>query len=91
MLSQVFHEIENARGPVTIRDLCYKLDVDRDALEGMLQFWIRKGRIQNDAYKSEDLKGGSCGNSCGGVTNCAFIAKMPKTYQIAQKQLFKNR
>jgi hypothetical protein len=91
MLSQVLHEIESARGPVTIRELCYKLDVDRYALEGMLQFWVRKGRIQNDTHESDNHKGGSCGTSCSGVTDCAFIAKMPKTYEITHNQLHKNR
>jgi len=91
MLRQVLHEIEIARGPVTIRELCYKLDVDRNALEGMLQFWMRKGRIQIDAHKPDDPQGGSCGTSCSGVANCAFIAKMPKTYEITLNQPHKNR
>lgn len=83
MLNQVLHEIETARGPVTIQDLCQILDVERDALEGMLQFWVRKGRLQNDARFSGDHKGGSCGTSCNGIADCAFIAKMPRTYSIS--------
>jgi hypothetical protein len=83
MLNQVLHEIQNAQGPITIQELGHKLAIDPQALEGMLQFWVRKGYIQNDdAADSCDSGMGTCGSSCSGSANCAFIAKMPKTYSL---------
>jgi len=83
MLTQVLHEIENARGPITLRELSRKLEVNPQALEGMLQFWVRKGRIQNnDEMDSRSDDTDVCGSVCSSSTNCAFIAKMPKTYSL---------
>ena len=91
MLNQVLQEIENARGPITIHELSKKLAIDPNALEGMLQFWVRKGRIQNDE-EADSCNGvkGSCGISCSGMANCTFIAKMPKTYSIPVKDIGQN-
>ncbi len=86
MINQVLYEIENARGAITIDELSRKLNVEPNALEGMLQFWVRKGRIQDDEV-SDDCKDstGGCGSSCSGTADCTFIAKMPKTYSIQAK------
>ena len=82
MLNQVLFEIKNAQGPITIRELSRKLKIEPQALEGMLQFWVRKGRIRNDDAEACDNETGSCGTACSGTLECAFIAKMPKTYSL---------
>jgi len=83
MLSQVIHEIESAQGPITVGELSRKLNIEPNALEGMLQFWVRKGRIQDDdALEDCSDIAGSCGKSCSGTAECSFIAKMPKTYSV---------
>jgi len=84
MLKQVLHEIEQARSSISISELSHRLGVEADALEGMIQFWVRKGRLKVD----NDVNGGancSCGtgaNNCAPVSDCIFIAKMPKSYTI---------
>jgi hypothetical protein len=88
MLNQVLNEIENARGPITIHELGHKLEINPAALEGMLEFWVRKGRIQNDEQAASCESGiSSCGSSCSGTSNCTFIAKMPKTYSIPSSDI----
>ena len=83
MLNQVLREIETAQGPITVRELSLKLEIEANALEGMIQFWVRKGRIQDDdAAKSCTEEIGDCSTSCCGTANCTFIAKMPKTFSI---------
>jgi hypothetical protein len=96
MLNQVLQEFEQAKGPITLADLSRKLEIAPDALEGMLQFWVRKGRIRcDDDIESGESVTGTCGPSCSGTTNCTFIAKMPKTYSIplvdAKRKHSKNR
>ncbi|MBC8507302.1 MAG: hypothetical protein ISR58_04395 [Anaerolineales bacterium] len=81
MLYQVLHEIEKADGSITLNDLSIKLGVDRNALEGMLQFWVQKGRIQDDSTTCDDVVC-SCGPSFISSVDCTFIAKMPKTYSV---------
>jgi hypothetical protein len=85
MLHQVLHEIERANGPITINELSRRMGIDASALQGMIDFWVRKGRLRDDdAPVAEEAAcgGGSCGDSCYGMTACPFTAKMPKSYSI---------
>lgn len=83
MLNQILHEIENTQGPQTINELSCKLGMDPDALEGMLQFWVQKGRIQMDNdNSSSDKENGGCSKSCSSTAECVYIAKMPKTFSL---------
>jgi hypothetical protein len=92
MLNQVLQEISNTREPVSLPVLSHKLGIERSALEGMLTYWVRKGRLQvgdgdSDTGSSEAVcASGSCGSSCPGVSGCPFIAKMPKTYAIVAQE-----
>jgi len=90
MLHQVLEEIEQARGPVLLRDLSRKLDIDAATLSGMIQFWVRKGRLRDDdaaAAEGTACASGLCGSSCGGTAGCAFVVKLPKTYSVATAQI----
>ena len=90
MLNQVLHEIKSTQGVLSLSDLSRKLAIERSALDGMIQFWVQKGCLIDDnaaeIAAGEVCATGSCGGSCAGPANCAFVAKMPKTYSIpAQK------
>ena len=87
MLNQVLREIENSSGPITVRKLSRKMGVEPDALEGMIQFWVRKGRLQVD---QDEPSGANCScdpssNDCAPVSDCVFIAKMPNSYSTRKK------
>jgi hypothetical protein len=87
MLREVFHELESAQGPVNLNELSRKLGLERSALEGMIQFWVRKGRLKDDELEQEQIfagcDSGSCrGGSCPGPQGCPFIMKMPRTFSI---------
>ena len=84
MLKQVIQAIEAAEGSVDLNTLGRKLNVEPGALQGMIEFLVRKGRI-----KEADLGGGcgtqsacSCGKTCPGPQNCHFVVKLPKSYLI---------
>jgi hypothetical protein len=90
MLYQVLEEIEQARGPVLINELSRKLNLDPGVLRGMIQFWVRKGRLCDDdalAGEGQVCAGGGCGDSCSGMANCSFVAKMPKTYSVSRDHI----
>jgi hypothetical protein len=85
MLNQVLYEIQQASGPMTINELSRKLGIESSALQGMIDFWVRKGRLRDDdALAADDAAcgGGSCGDNCFGLTACPFTAKMPRSYSI---------
>jgi len=85
MLKQVLYEIESAQGPVNLDALGRKLNIDRSALDGMIQFWVRKGRLQiQDQPQAETAAvcGGACRINCAGPQSCPFVMHLPLTYYL---------
>ncbi len=86
MLRQVLREIEAAQGLINLNDLSHKLGIDRSALEGVIQFWVRKGRLKDDERENEQVLaacgGGSCGGSCPGPRGCPYAPNMPRTFTL---------
>ncbi|NMC80221.1 MAG: hypothetical protein GYA59_12730 [Chloroflexi bacterium] len=86
MLHQVLREIEHSQEPIALSALSRKLGIERSALDGMLAYWVRKGRLRDDdgtpIPAGSTCASGNCGSSCSGSDSCAFLAKMPKTYSL---------
>lgn len=86
MLHRVLQEIEAAQGSINLTELSRKLAVERSALDGMIQYWVRKGRLKDDRQQEEltltACTTGSCGGSCPGPQGCPFVMKLPKTYTL---------
>lgn len=86
MLHQVLREIEQARGPLSLSELARKLEIDRSTLDGMLSFWVRKGRIRvSDVDGQTCATGGGCGN-CGGGAGCPFAGTAPRTFALVMDE-----
>lgn len=86
MLQQVLQAVKSAQGPVNLNDLARKLGVERSALDGMIQFWVRKGRLRDDDIQPDTpSEGCSCSStsSCPGPKACPFVLTMPKTYSLS--------
>lgn len=82
MLRTVLQAIESTNGPVHVAALSQQLGIDRAALEGMISYWVQKGRLQDldAAACDDDHSHNHCGSGCGGT--CNFVARMPKSYTI---------
>lgn len=65
LLEEIMREIEKEQGPLTVRELARRLDVEQGALEGMLEFLERKGRLS--VYRP-----GEC-DECGLVSCAACV------------------
>jgi hypothetical protein len=92
MLRQVLHEVESARGAIRVDEISQRLGIERGVVEDMIQFWVRKGRLQMDedatmAAAPAACATGSCGGSCPGPQGCPFIMKMPRTYSLKSGSL----
>ena len=88
MLNQVLNEIKNSKYGLNLNELSHKLDIDRSALDGMIQFWVQKGRlIDDDATEAKTCPtSASCSTSCSGASACPFMMEMPKTYSIRENR-----
>ena len=87
VLRQVLRALQSAQGPVNLDDLSRKLGVERSALEGMMAFWVRKGRLR-DVYVSAVTVGcadDDCGASCPGASSCPLMIKRPRFFSLVPR------
>ena len=82
MLKQVLREIEEVNAPITLQALSYRLAIEPSALQGMIDFWVRKGRLRDEDAVDACAVDGGCGSSCSGATNCAFVVDTPRSYSL---------
>jgi len=86
MLHQVLRELESAGGPMNLNELGRKLGVERSALAGMIDYWVRKGRLQDNDLVMDaavcNSSACSAGVSCPGPQGCPFVMKMPRTFSL---------
>lgn len=86
MLRKVLQAFEEADGPVKLADLSRELGVEPGALEGMVDFWVRKGRIQAAGQDGGFFACATAGcHTCGEVDGCPLVAKLPRMYAVTQE------
>ncbi|HEY5527034.1 MAG TPA: FeoC-like transcriptional regulator [Candidatus Anoxymicrobiaceae bacterium] len=61
MFDEILAEIEKINGPVTVKDLALRLDIEESALDPMLEFLEKKGKLS--LYRPADC-------DCCGVVSC---------------------
>ncbi len=89
MLHAILHELQTASGPMTLRQLSRRLGVQESALEGMIQFWVRKGRLAVDegaggVTEMRVCSGIVCGlRSCPGPGACPLTLKTPARFRLS--------
>ena len=89
MLNRILHEIEMVDGVLNLDELVTKLGVERSALEAMIQFWVRKGRLVSDSDVEDAISGSICSCAsyvsshiaCTGCSGCVS-AKVPRSYVL---------
>lgn len=75
-LRQVLNAFEATRAPRTLTQLARELDISPGMLEGMIDHWVRKGRLR------ETGSGLAC-TTCGQGATCPFMARMPRSFELA--------
>ncbi|NOZ50727.1 MAG: hypothetical protein GXP37_11870 [Chloroflexi bacterium] len=86
MLQAILTEIQNAQEPLDLQRLSEHLDIDVQALQGMIQFLVRKGRLQPVAPHTSADTPCSCGSwvqsACPGPEQCPFVYKLPPAFVV---------
>lgn len=75
-LSQVLAAFEESTAPKTLTQIARDLDLSPARLEGMIQYWVRKGKLR------ETTSFADCG-TCGRGENCPFVVELPRSYELA--------
>ncbi len=65
MILKDLKEYVKSHPQVSLADISIHFDAEPEAVKGMLDFWIRKGKIKH--YSSDNVCGGSC--SCSQKSN----------------------
>lgn len=81
MLYQVLEAIEQANGPVSLDELSRRLKIEAGALEGMIAFWVRKGRLKDTAVAGCGGSGRGCTCSAH-PTGCVFSHAGPRVITL---------
>ena len=88
MLKQVLDELRQADGPINLDDVCRKLGVERSALDEMITFWVRKGKLVNTSFVPGNTGPGNpggcphCATSDCSAQGCHTEDKMPRTFVV---------
>ncbi|MFN2276252.1 MAG: FeoC-like transcriptional regulator [Candidatus Promineifilaceae bacterium] len=75
-LGQVLAAFEDNSKPMTLAQIARDLDVSAARLEGMIQYWVRKGRLREVVSFSD------CGTCGRGPGDCPFTVELPRSYEL---------
>jgi hypothetical protein len=83
-LYAVLAALEAASGPLTLAELSLQLEIEPGALQGMVAFWVRKGRLRLSGQASCDT--GVCGACTGaqGAGHCPALLVVPRRYEVVR-------
>jgi biotin operon repressor len=88
-LRQVLTIFETANEPLSLPQIARELGVSDAHLEAMIQFWVRKGRLVDDAVAAGQAATvcacHACGRNCPGPQNCSFALKCPRTITLLDR------
>ena len=75
-LSQVLTAFEDNQGPLTTKQIAGNLSISQARLEGMIHYWVRKGKLR------EVISYADCGTCGHGPGDCPFTIELPRTYEL---------
>jgi hypothetical protein len=79
-LSQVLTAFEDNREPLTMKQIAGRLGISIPRLEGMIQYWVRKGKLRETINLSD------CGTCGRGPGDCPFTVELPRTYELVTEE-----
>ena len=82
MLNQVLREMESIQGTVRLEEIAARLNLEPAALEGMIAFWVSKGRLAPASVDGDTVAcTTACAGACPAAEQCPFVAKLPRMWQ----------
>lgn len=78
-LSQVLAAFEDNSTPLTLSQIARNLQISPARLEGMIQYWVRKGILRETASYTD------CGTCGHGEEGCPFVMELPRSYELVRE------
>lgn len=73
MLREILDVFEQV-GPMSLAEMAKRTGIEKSALEGMIQFWVRKGKLRE-----------VCGTDCASCSihgSCPLVFTMQRRYEL---------
>jgi hypothetical protein len=83
-LRQFLAYFENTRGGTSIDVIARDMNLSPGRVENMIEFWVRKGRLQLGSAENSNCE------SCGGGDACPFTVDLPLCYEIVRDPTLKT-
>ena len=77
-LRAVLNAFEQADRPLSIAQRAADLDITPAMLEGMIDYWVRKGHLRESGGTAE------CG-TCSQGDHCPLVIKMPRRFEVVSE------
>ena len=96
MLRKVLEAVEASEGGTNLRTLSRELGIEPGVLEGMILFWVRKGRlVDSNSAATGHPEASVCARcdavGCAGAETCPFIVSAPRTLTVASQPAARDR
>lgn len=78
VLKQVLTRFEDSTQTASLSQIAHEFDLDMTTLQGMVDYWVRKGKLREVVQCDAKVPSCNCG---GGPTACPFIMTMPRSYE----------
>ncbi len=78
LLRQVLQMFERTDAPLSVQQMARALEITPSMLEGMLAYWVRKGKLRRVQ------PGQACG-TCGRAAHCPLVAHLPTAYELVRE------
>ncbi len=75
-LRQVLKLFEESSRPLSMAEIARDLDVEAGVLEGMLQYWVHRGRLREASTDAALCP------MCSKRESCAIMPDMPRRYEL---------
>jgi hypothetical protein len=73
-LREVLRAFEDARRPLSFNDIARDLDITPGMLDGMIDYWVRKGKIR------PVVSGAACASCRSAKSCCTYSPNTPRSY-----------
>ncbi|KAB8144523.1 hypothetical protein F8S13_06545 [Chloroflexia bacterium SDU3-3] len=84
MLHRVLEELQQSSAPISLDALSARLGIERTALEGMIAYWVRKGRLSDSAVAGCSTS--NCGSCAVGPKGCSFAQSSPRVITLVDQR-----
>lgn len=74
-LREVLNRFDDASNPVSLRQMAHELKIEPGVLQGMIDYWVRKGRLREISSDGQNCQ------TCGIKSACPFVVALPRYYE----------